>query len=97
MYQHIRHEINPIWSIQIHQFQIHQFHFLLTLFYFYLPYILAYKSHFLYLYEINTKIKCILYTDQTKREGNIWHILGGNTIILFYNINNEYMNNKQIN
>ena len=34
---------------------------------------------------------------QTKREGNIWHSLGGNTIILFFNIDNEYMNNKQIN
>jgi len=33
----------------------------------------------------------------TKREGNIWHNLGGNTIILFFNINNGYMNNKQIN
>ena len=39
----------------------------------------------------------VLYTGQTKREGNIWHNLGGNTIILFYNINNEYVNNKQIN
>jgi len=43
------------------------------------------------------KSGCGLYTGQTKREGNIWHNLGGNTIILFYNINNEYMNNKQIN
>ena len=38
----------------------------------------------------------VLYTGQTKRVGNIWHNLGGNTIILFYNINNEYMNNKLI-
>ena len=39
----------------------------------------------------------ILYAGQTKREGNIWHNLGGNIIILFFNINNEYMNKKLIN
>ena len=62
---------------------------------FHVPYILRYKSHFLYS-EIDTKIECVLYAGHTKREGNIWHNLGGNTIILFFNINNEYMNNKQI-
>ena len=56
-----------------------------------LPYLLAYKSHFLY-----SRIECVLYAGHTKREGNIWHNLGGNTTILFFNINNEYMNNKQI-
>ena len=30
-------------------------------------------------------------------KSNIWHNLGGNTIILFFNIKNEYMNNKLIN
>ena len=40
--------------------------------------------------------KCVLYAGQTKRESKIWHNLGGNTI-LFFNINNEYMKNKQIN
>jgi len=58
-----------------------------------LLYILVYRPHFWY-YEIAAKS---LYTGQTKREGNIWHNLGENTIILFYNTNNEYMNNKQIN
>ena len=37
--------------------------------------------------------KCFLHAGHIKREGNIWHNLGGNTIILFFNINNEYMNN----
>ena len=32
----------------------------------------------------------------TQREGNIWHNLAGNTMILFFNPNIEYMNNKQI-
>jgi len=54
-----------------------------------------YKLHFLY-YKIDAKIKYFLYVGHAKREGNIWHNLGGNTIILFFNINNEYMNNKQI-
>ena len=52
-------------------------------------------SHFLYS-EIDTKIKCVLYVGHTKREGNIWHNLGGNTIIFFFNLNNEYLTNKQI-
>jgi len=52
-----------------------------------LPYILVYKSHFLY-----SEIECVLYAGQTKREGHIWHNLGGHTIILFFNLNNEYMN-----
>ena len=51
--------------------------------------------HFVY-HKVATKSECILYAGQTKREGNIWHNLGGNTI-LFFSINNEYMNNKQIN
>jgi len=51
---------------------------------------LAYKSHFLYS-EIDTEIEYILYM-----EGNIWHNLAGNTIKLFFNINNDYMNNKLI-
>jgi len=46
--------------------------------------------------EIDDKIERVLYVGSTKREGNIWHNLGGNTIILFFNINNEYMNNKLI-
>ena len=53
------------------------------------------ESHFLYS-EIDAKIKCDLYTGQSKRECNIWHDLGGNTIILFFNLDNEFMNNKQI-
>jgi len=64
--------------------------------YLWLPYILVYGLHFWY-HKIAVKSECVLYTGQIKREGNIWHNLGGNTIILFYNINNEYMNNKQIN
>jgi len=34
--------------------------------------------------------------DITKWEGrpNIWHNLRGNTITLFFKLNNEYMNNK---
>ena len=59
-------------------------------------YILVYRPHFWY-HKIAIKSKGVLYTGQTKKEGNIWHKLGGNTIILFYNINNEYINNKQIN
>ena len=59
-------------------------------------YILLYRPHFWY-HEITTKSECVLHEGQTKREGNIWHNLGGNTIILFFNINNEYMNNRQIN
>ena len=58
-------------------------------------YILAYKSHISYS-EIDAKTECVLYTSHTKREGNIWHNLGENTITLFFNINNEYMNKKQI-
>ena len=46
-------------------------------------------------FEIVAKSKCILCASHTKREGNIWHNLWGNKIILFFNINNEYMNNKQ--
>ena len=46
-------------------------------------------------HKIAVKSKCVLYMGQTKREGNIWHKLGGNTIILFFNINNDYMNNTQ--
>jgi len=61
-----------------------------------IPYRLVYWPHFWYL-EIAIKSGCGLYTGQTKREGNIWLNLGGNTIILFYNINYEYMNIKQIN
>jgi len=60
-----------------------------------IPVILTYKTQFLYS-EIDVKTECILYTGHTKREGNIWHNLGGNTIILFFNINKEYMNNNQI-
>ena len=56
--------------------------------------ILMYKTYFLYP-EIDAKIKCVLYAGHTKREGNIWHNLGGNTMILFFNLNNEYMNNIQ--
>jgi len=52
-------------------------------------YILEYKTHFSY-----SKIEYILCAGDTKRESNIWHDLGGNTIILFFNINNEHMNNK---
>ena len=59
-----------------------------------LPYIL-YKSHFSYS-EIDAKMDCVLYMVHTKREGNILYNLGGNKIILFLNINNEYMNNKQM-
>jgi len=54
-----------------------------------------YKSHFLYS-KIDANFECVLYPGHTKKEGNIWHNLGGNTIILFFNINNEYMNKKQI-
>jgi len=54
----------------------------------YLPNIHAYKSHSLYS-KIDAKIACVLYVGHTKREGNIWHNLWGNTIILFFNINNE--------
>jgi len=57
----------------------------------YILYILVCKSHFLYS-EIHAKIECVLYAGHTKREGNIWHNLGGNTIILFFNIDNEYIN-----
>jgi len=46
--------------------------------------------------EINAKIECVLYAGHTKRESNIWHNLGRNTITLFFNINDEYMNHKQI-
>ena len=60
-----------------------------------LPYILVYKLHFLYS-EIDAKIECILYVGQTKREDNIWHNLRGSTLTLFFNLNNEYINNKQI-
>jgi len=38
-----------------------------------------YKSHFSYS-EITGKIKCVLYVGHTKREGNIWHNLRGNSI-----------------
>jgi len=60
-----------------------------------LLYILTYKLHFLYA-KIGTKMECDLYAGHTKREGNIWHNLGVNTIMLFFNLNNEYMNNKLI-
>ena len=58
------------------------------------PYLLMYKSHFSYP-EINAKMECVLYA-HTKREGTILHNLGGNKILLFFNINNEYMSNKQM-
>ena len=54
-----------------------------------------YRPHFWY-HKIAAKSGCGLYMGQTKREGNIWHNLGENTIILFYNINYEYMNIKQL-
>ena len=49
-----------------------------------LQHILVYRLHSWY-----NKSKRVLYVGPTKREGNIWHNLGGNTIILFFNINNE--------
>ena len=55
-----------------------------------------YRPHFSY-HEIAAKSGCSLYMGHTKREGNIWHNLGENTIILFFNIKNEYMKNKLIN
>ena len=48
-----------------------------------IPYILAYKMHFLYS-EIDVKIHCALYVGHTKRKDNILPNLGGNTIILFF-------------
>jgi len=42
----------------------------------YLPYLFVYRPHFWY-HKIAAKSECVLYTGQTKREGNIWHNLGG--------------------
>ena len=51
-----------------------------------------YTSHTFYTPKSTPKST---YGGQTKREGNIWHNLGGNTIILFFNHNNQYINNKE--
>ena len=55
-----------------------------------LLYILVYRLHFWY-HKIAIKSESVLYTGQTKREANIWHNLGWNTIILFFNISNKYI------
>ena len=63
-------------------------------------YVIYTGAMYMWVYKVLNQLFCqllILYTGQTKREGNIWHNLGGNTIILFYNINYEYINIKQIN
>jgi hypothetical protein len=60
----------------------------------YIPHILGYKSHSLYS-KIDTKIECDLYMSETKGR-YILHNLGENKIILFLNLNNENMNNKNV-
>jgi len=51
-----------------------------------------------YCIPVYSHIRHTFHTPKSMPKSSVshWHNLGGNTIIMFFNINNEYMNNKQI-